>query len=721
MNKIIYEDYIRFKDNYLLNKAHDTLRSCWQGHDSTPYFSTTLTLEFYLVRLIIGLLALLLSYAASSSTNNVATIDPLHLDWLDRTIQPSQNFYAYANGAWIAKNPIPPAYSSWGSFHILHEHVQDIIHKMVIIAANNKSAKPGSVEQKVGDFYFSGMDVSSINKLGITPLAPEFKRIDDIKNLNDLQVVLAYLQQRGVDACFNFGSMQDYINSSEMIGAATQGGLGLPDRDYYLKKDLKFKKIRMIYIQHITKMFELLGESAPMAAKAAAIVMQIETTFAKNSMSQIEQRDPHAIYHLMDLKQLDTITPHFSWEQYFSLMGYPQIKHINLAMPTFFTKFNQLLESVSLDDWKIYLRWHLVDSFAPYLSEPFVDQNFKMVSAITGTKQLLPRWKRVVNTENGALGFAIGKLYVEKYFPPSSKQAVLDILINIRKALLHDLKTLSWMTPATRQAAIKKLDLMGERVGYPSKWWDYSKLKVDRGPYVLNVIRANEFLIQRDHDKIGKPIDKTEWAMTPQTINAYYDPSMNNINIPAGILQSPFFDPKAPAAVNYGSIGFVMGHEITHGFDDQGAQFDGHGNLKNWWTPLDLKKFKASSQCIIEQFSSYKVDGGLSVQGPLVVGEATADLGGVMLAYRAFHASEAYKTAVSINGFTPDQQFFLGAAHVWANNTRPEQMQNLVTVDPHPPAKYRVNGTLANMPEFKAAFAVPEGSPMTNQHRCIIW
>lgn len=380
-----------------------------------------------------------------------------------------------------------------------------------------------------------------------------------------------------------------------------------------------------------------------------------------------------------------------------------------------------MLAAIALEDWKIYLRWRLIDSFAPYLSQPFVDQNFKMVSAIGGAEKILPRWKRVVNTENGALGFAIGKLYVEKYFSPAEKQQVLEILQNIRTALREDLQTLGWMTPETRQAALKKLDLMEERVGYPEKWWDYSTLKIDRGPYVLNVIRANEFLIKRDLDKIGKPVDRTEWHMTPQTINAYYDPSMNNINLPAGILQPPFFDPKAPAAVNYGAIGFIIGHEITHGFDDKGALFDGHGNLKNWWTPEDLKKFQAATHCIAEQFSQYKVNGDLAVQGDLVVGEATADLGGLTLAYKAFQSSKAYKNAKTIEGFTPEQQFFLGSAHVWASNIRPEKARHLVTTDPHPPMVYRVNGTLANMPQFQLAFALEEGSPMVNKNRCTIW
>lgn len=660
-------------------------------------------------------------FCGASVAADVSENDNLHLDWFDKSGSPSENFYNFANGNWQKQNPIPPQYATWGTFSILQEKVQELIRQMLVEASTNKTAAPGSIEQKIGDFYFSGMDIDSINKLGVTPLKPEFDRIDGIKNVNDLQHVMTYLQQMGVDVCFNFGSMQDFKNSSEMIGAAMQGGLGLPDRDYYLKDDEKFKQIRAAYIKYLTNMFELLGDSTSQAAAEADVVMNIETLLAKASMSQIEQRDPHAVYHMMTLAQLEEASPNFSWSTYLTTLGYPEIKRINLGMPKFFKEWNGLLKTISIADWKTYLRLHLIDSYAPYLSQPYVDEQFKMTSALTGAQQLLPRWKRVVNTENGALGFAIGKAYVEKYFPASSKQDVLEILHNIREALRKDLQTLSWMSPATRKAALKKLELMEERVGYPSKWWDYSSLKIDRGPYALNVKRANEFLIKRDLNKIGKPIDRTEWAMTPQTINAYYDPSMNNINIPAGILQPPFFDPKAPDAVNYGAIGFVMGHEITHGFDDQGAKFDGHGNLKNWWTPEDLKKFQAATDCIVEQFSKYKVDGDLAVQGQLVVGEATADLGGLILAYRAFHESDAYKSAKTINGYTPDQQFFIGVAHVWAANIRPEQMRNLITVDPHPPMIYRVNGTLANMPQFQAAFNVPNNSSMVNIKRCVIW
>ncbi|WP_133136927.1 M13 family metallopeptidase [Legionella rowbothamii] len=661
------------------------------------------------------------AFSANIDTAKTQTGDALHMDWLDTSVSPAEDFYSYANKNWQKSNPIPPEYPSWGSFNVVHDKVQDVVHQMLIKAAENTKAKPGSIEQKVGDFYFSGMDEANIDKLGITPLQPEFDRIQNIKNLADLQNEIAHLHQIGVDAFFGFGSMQDYKNSSEMIAAVVQSGLGLPDRDYYLKDTPKFKQIRDAYVAHIAKMFELLGDNPEKAAAEAHRVMELETQLAQASMSQVEQRDPHAVYHIMDMAQLEKMTPNFSWPAYFAAMGQDNLKSINMAMPNFFASLNEQLKRVSLQDWQTYLRWHLIDNYAPYLSKPFVDENFKMATALTGTEKILPRWKRVVGTENAALGFAIGKMYVERYFSPEAKKQALDILKNIRYVLREDIKNLAWMTPATRQAALKKLDLMEERIGYPLKWWDYSSLKVDRGPYVLNVLRANQFLVKRDLNKIGKPIDRSEWGMTPQTINAYYDPSMNNLNIPAGILQPPFFDSNAPAAVNYGAIGFVMGHEMTHGFDDQGAQFDGQGNLKNWWTPNDLAKFKAATQCIIDQYSQYVVNGDLHVQGKLVVGEAAADLGGITLAYRAFHHSDAYKKAKTIEGMTPDQQFFLGTAHVWAMNMRPQQLQNQVTTDPHPPAKYRVNGSLANIPQFQEAFNIPNNSPMVNATRCVIW
>ena len=557
--------------------------------------------------------------------------DPLKLEWVDKSQSPAQNFYAYANGSWQKNNPIPSDYASWGSFHMVNNQVQEIIHQLLIKASEDSSALPGSITQKVGDFYFSGMDEQSINQLGASPLQPEFDKINAVTK-TDLVKEIAHLHEIGIAPFFGFSSMQDFKNSTQMIGATVQAGLSLPDRDYYLKDDPKFIKIRQALQLHIAKMFELLGDSKEKATLNAKTIMRIETQLAKASMSQVEQRDPYAVYHMMTLAELNKLSPNFSWSEYLKARGQGKLRQLNVAMPNFFKFFNEQLQSLSLDDIKTYLRWHLLDAYAPYLSQDFVNENFKMVSALSGTEKILPRWKRVVNTENGALGFDIGKLYVKENFSAQSKQLVLEIIKDIRKVLTQDLNTLPWMTQTTRQQALKKLQAMEDRVGYPDKWWDYSKLQVNRGPYVLNVINANKFLVNRDLNKIGKPIDRTEWGMTPQTINAYYDPSMNNLNLPAGILRSPFFDPKAPASVNYGTIGFVVGHEMTHGFDDQGAKFDAQGNLKNWWTPSDLKQFNQATQCIVDQFSKYVVDGNLPLQGKLVVGEATADLGGLTLA-----------------------------------------------------------------------------------------
>lgn len=644
----------------------------------------------------------------------------MHLDWMDFSIDPGDTFYEYATGNWLKNNPIPPAYGRWGIFQLLDQQNLERVHQLVMDAAS-KPQLPGSDAQKIGDFYTSGMDEVAINKMGFMPLQREFKLIDEVKNRSELQKEIAHLQMIGVNAVFAFGSMQDFKNSDQVIGAAMQAGLGLPDRDYYLKEDDKFKQIRQFYQQHVSNMFELVGDDKAKSMQEAKTVMMMETALAQVSMSKISMRDPNAIYHIMDLKALHETTPNFCWHQFFADMGHSEIKSINLATPEFFKFMNKQLMEVSLEDWKTYLRWHLIQSFASYLSQPFVDEKFRMTSILTGAKELHPRWKRVVSTEEDALGYAIGKLYVEKYFPSSAKQYVAEILKDIRAALKADLENLAWMTPATRQAALEKLNLMDARIGYPDKWRDYSALQVEKGPYVTNVIHANEFLNKRDFDKIGKPVDKTEWEMTPQTVNAYYDPSTNRLNLPAGILQAPFFDAKATDAMNYGGIGFVIGHEMTHGFDDEGAQFDGYGNLNNWWADTDLEQFKAATKCISDQFSEYTVADGLHVQGDLVVGEATADLGGLILAYRAFRNSPGYENAKVISGFTPDQQFFLASAYGWAMNVKPEEERRLVLTDPHPPAKYRVNGTLSNMGEFQKAFNIPAGKPMVNSKLCIIW
>ncbi|OGV30965.1 MAG: metallopeptidase [Legionellales bacterium RIFCSPHIGHO2_12_FULL_35_11] len=655
------------------------------------------------------------------ANNNLWSCDYLHTDWLDKSVLVKQDFYNFANGAWLEKNPIPSEYSSWGSFSVLEEKNRNEIHEMLKNAALDKHVKPGSIEQKVGDFYYSGMDTKNIDKLGVKPLNKEFARINAVKDLAALQKEIIHLHQLGVGGIFNFSSMQDFADSTKVIAAVEQSGLSLPDRDYYLKDDKKFKYIRDEFVKHMTEMFVLLGENREIAIRKANTVMAIETELAKASLSQIELRDPKAVYHIMNLQELNQLTPNFSWTNYFKEMGHSELKEINIGMPNFMRYVNKALITFSINDWQTYLTWHLLDGAAPYLSQPFVMQNFHMAAIMSGMQTLPARWKRVVSTENGFLGFAVGELFVKKYFSHADKAEVMGMIHNIRTVLRSDLQNLSWMSKQTKEQAIKKLDLIEQRVGYPDKWRDYSSLQIDRGPYILNVLRCSKFLVKYDLDKIGKPVDRTEWEMTPQMVNAYYHQSMNSINIPMGILQPPYFNPKAPVAINYGAIGAVIGHEITHGFDDQGAKFDAAGNLHDWWMPKDLKKFQKATNCIVQQYSNYKVNDNVSLQGKLVVGEATADLGGLILAYRAFHLSKEYKNAKVIDGYTPDQQFFISFAHSWANNARPEQELNLATIDPHPPAKYRVNGTLANMSQFQKAFNVAGESDMVNKNRCMIW
>ena len=599
---------------------------------------------------------------------------------------------------------------------------------LMVSALHDKYGAKGAVTLKkdygydgIGDFYDSGMNQSSIDKEAYAPLNPLLQTIDGVSTQAGLQALIPELQLLGVNVLFNVGSQQDFKDSQLMIAGAMQGGLGLPDRDYYCVNTPKFVQIRAAYLQHIAHVFQLIGETPVQAQHHAAVMMKIETALARASLTQIEQRDPYAIYHKMSLAELAKLMPHFAWKPYLQQLGLDSVYDVNIGMPQFFKVLDSLLVSTSLEDWKAYCRWHLLDAFSNFLSKPFVDEAFRFNKVLTGIEVLRPRWQRVVDTVNHSLDFAVGRFYVEHYFSQTSKQKVMSMMTNIRNTFRQVLHNQSWMEVKTKKAALQKLDLMTERVGYPEKWRDYASLKINRGPYVFNVIRANQFNSRYDLAKIGKPVDRDEWNMSPQTMNAYYDPSMNSMTILAGILQPPFFSLSAPAAVNYGAIGFVIGHEMTHGFDDQGALFDGQGNLKNWWTPHDMKQFKALTACISNQFSRYKIKDDIAVQGPLVVGEATADLGGVLLAYQAFHASKEYQDAKIINGLTPDQQFFLGVAHVWAGHVRPELARQLVTMDPHPPMQYRVNGTLANIPAFQHAFGIKMPSKMIHSPQCQIW
>ena len=640
---------------------------------------------------------------------------------MDPSVSACTDFNEYANGGWLKANPIPPDQSYWGSFTILDETNRANLHKVLEKAAADTSAPAGSDQKKVGDFWASCMDEAAIESAGLTPLKPELARIDKIGSLADLQAEIGRLQSYGVGAGFRFAAEQDRRKSTDVIAYAGQGGLGLPDRDYYLKSDDESKTIREKYLAHLQKMFALTGEDAAKAAADARTVMDLETRLAEASMTRVERRDPEATYNRKTAEDLAKLTPHFSWPAYFKLFDV-QPAAVNVAQPRFFEAFDKQLQATPLDAWKTYLKWHLVSAAAPQLSKAFVDENFDFYGkTLTGTPENEPRWKRCVTATDGEIGFALGKAYVKDYFPPEAKARADALVRNLIAALRDDLKTLPWMSEATKQQALTKLDKFNPKIGYPDKWRDYTALQIDRGPYVLNTLRGEEFEFRRQLTKIGKPVDRQDWQMTPPEVNAYYDPLLNEIVFPAGILQPPFFDGQADDAINYGAIGAVIGHEMTHGFDDQGRKFDANGNLRDWWTPEDAKNYEARSKCVETQYDSYVFD-GQHVNGKLVLGEATADLGGLGIAYKAFRKTlEGKPEPAKIDGLTADQRFFMAWARGWAANVRPELSKLLMNTNPHPLPEFRAYGPPSTLPPFVKAFGCKEGDPMVRKDLCQIW
>jgi len=646
----------------------------------------------------------------------------IDLESLDKTCEPCQDFYRFANGEWVKKNPVPAAYPRWGRFDALAEANREHLRQILEKAAANGSAAPGSNEQKIGDFYASCMDEPRINADGAKPLEPELARIDAIQNVAGLRTEVGRLQALGIRAVFRFGSTQDEKNSSQVIGGADQGGLGLPDRDYYTKTDDKSKQIREQYVEHITKMFVLLGDQRAKADADAKTILNLETKLAEASLTRVERRDPEKTYHKMNRGQLRKMTPNFSWESYFREIGYPGIQTVDVSAPKFFETVSQELKAEPLPAWKTYLRWHLVNAAAPWLSQPFVDEDFNFKGRILeGTQELMPRWRRCVAAADRELGEALGQFYVQQYFPAEAKTRAQEMVSHLIAALRTDLQNLPWMSPATRQQALTKLAAFTTKIGYPDRWRDYSAYQVDRGSYAENLLRGSQFEFKRDLNKIGKPVDRTEWGMTPPTVNAYYNPEKNEIVFPAGILQPPFYDPNADDASNYGGIGAVIGHEMTHGFDDQGRKFDAKGNLRDWWTPEDAKNFDTRAECVSKQFDGYVVEGDLHENGKLELGESIADLGGLMLAYRALEQNIEGKPYAPIGGFTPEQRFFISFSQIWATNTRPEYERLLVNTDPHPLARFRGFASPTNMSNFAQAFGCKSGDPMVRSTPCQIW
>ncbi|HEY1848150.1 MAG TPA: M13 family metallopeptidase [Opitutaceae bacterium] len=643
--------------------------------------------------------------------------------YMDTSVSPKEDFFHYANGTWIKNTPIPPEYSRWGAFDALQVRNVENLNRICQDEAA-KGASGTAVEKMVGDFYASGMDAAAAEAAGKNPIEPELEKIAAVTSPSGVMAEIAHLQSIGCPVGFAFFSAADAKDSSMEIAQLGQGGLGLPNRDFYINDDDKSKGIRQAYVGHVSRTLQLLGDSAESADAEAAKILALETALAKASLSPEVLRNPYASYHKMPVADLAKYAPDIDWPGFLSAVGSPPVTELNFRQPDFFKEFDARLTSTPIDDWRAYLRWHLAHYASPYLSDPFVQENFHFYGeTLSGTKKLLPRWKRVVAETDSDIGEALGQLYVARYFTPEAKAKVLKLVDDLRASLRDDLLSLPWMDDATRAKAVAKLDAFTVKMGYPDKWRDYSALTVDRGPYVLNVLRAGTFEERRLLGKIGKPVDRAEWHMTPPTVNAYYNPPRNEIVFPAGILQPPFFDAKADDASNYGAIGAVIGHEMTHGFDDHGRQYDPQGNLTDWWTPESANRFKARAAGIVKQFDGYTVLDGVHLIGERTQGENIADLGGLKIAYAALQRALAGKPRPAIDGFTPEQRFFLSYASVWCREIRPEELRTRVKTDPHSPAEFRVIGPLSNLDEFAAAFDVPEGAPMRRPKadRVTIW
>jgi len=662
--------------------------------------------------------ALCIAQAPAQTQQGPKEIHSFELNAIDKSVDPCTDFFQYACGNWMKQNPIPSDQSSWGRFDELFQNNQFILRDILEKAGTGLNRDANT--QKIGDFYASCMDESAIEKKGLTALKPQLDKIAALKNKSELPVFLADMHKNGFRSFFEFGSQPDFKNAQIVIAETDQAGLGLPERDYYFKDDPKSKELREKYVQHVTNMFVLAGDSKEKAAAKAKAVMALETALAKASMDITSRRDPQKVYHKMTVKELAALSPSFDWNRYIKGVPAPQFDALNVAVPEFVKGFNGVIESTSLDDIKAYLQWHTIHYSHQLLPKKFVDENFDFYGkTLTGQAEIQPRWKRCVNLVDGDLGEALGKAYVDVAFPPAAKERMLDMVHNLEKALNSDIKDLPWMTETTKKQALIKLDAIANKIGYPDKWRDYSSVTIDRNDLIGNDTRATAFEVHRQLQKIGKPTDKTEWGMTPPTVNAYYNPLENNINFPAGILQPPFFDMKADEAINYGGIGAVIGHEATHGFDDEGRQFNAEGNLKDWWTEADAKAFEQNAQCFVDEYGNFSPIDDVKLNGKLTLGENTADNGGLRIALMALN--DAMKNTKTEQGYTPGQRVFLGFAQVWCENVRPEAARMYAQVDPHSPGRFRVNGVLSNMPEFQKAYGCKQGQPMVRVPQCRVW
>jgi putative endopeptidase len=668
--------------------------------------------------------AVLVAVAAASGFASAEELKGIELSDMDRKAEACADFYEFANGAWRAANPIPPSMSRWSRRWAAGESSKQQLKEILEETAALEDAPRGSVDQLTGDFYAACMDVDRINRLGVKPVQPLLEEIAAIKSAGDVQKAIAKLHGMAISVPFVTGAGSDNHNPNDVILQVAAGGLGLPDRDYYVKPEPRFQEAREKYRAHVARMFVLAGY-APARAKAAAdTVLRMEKRLAEVSLDNVALRDPRATDHKMMFAELQKLMPRFDWTAYAKREGFAP-GDVNVNEPEFMAEVDRLLAATPLADWKTYLAWHVLDSAAPALSDPFVAEDFAFNGAyLRGEKEMKPRWKRCVESTDRLLGEALGQKYVARHFPPEAKARMQEMVKNLRTAMGQTIEGLDWMSPETKARALEKLSTFNPKIGYPDRWKDYSKVPVSRGSYWDDVVAGRKFNVQDDLATIGKPVDRGRWGMTPPTSNAYYNPLLNEIVFPAGILQPPAFSMSSNDAVNYGAIGVVIGHEISHGFDDQGAQYAADGRLSNWWTEEDLKKFQARTACVAEQFDGYFIEPGIHHNGRLVLGEAIGDLAGARIAYRAFRISQEGKPPLpDAGGFTPDQQFFIAWGQFRGDSIRPELQRTMVQGDPHPVAKYRVIGPLTMLPEFQKAFSCRAGSPMTTAQdkRCEVW
>jgi putative endopeptidase len=644
----------------------------------------------------------------------------VNLKAIDKSVDPCQNFYLYACGSWMKANPIPPEYSRWGRFDELGDRNEKILRDILEDSAKHPGRSP--VDQKIGAFYSSCMNEAAIDKAGDSPLKPGLERIQALKSKSELPSEVARLHAQDVNVFFSFGSSPDADNSKMAIADVDQGGLGLPDRSYYL--DAKDEETRTKYREHVARMFELAGDSPADAAAKAKAVLTIETGLATAALDRVSRRNPRLTHHKMSLADFVALNPNFDFNRYFADSRTPKFDSLNVSVPDFFKSLDKSLSSTSLEDVKSYLTWHYISAYAAFLSKPFVDENFDFYQRyLAGTKELAPRWKRCARNTDTALGDALGQKYVERAFAGHSKQKTQELVTIIEKKMAADIDSLPWMSAATKQQALLKLKGVTNKIGYPEKWKDYSSVHVTDNNLVANVAGAREYENRRDQSKIGEPVDRAEFHMTPPTVNAYYSPLENNINFPAGILQPPFYRSGADMAVNFGGIGAVIGHELTHGFDDQGRQFDADGNLRDWWTKQDNEEFKKRVDCIANEYSQFSPVEGVKLNGRLTLGENGADNAGIRLAFMALLGGleDGSIAKEKLDGYTAEQRFFLGYAQVWCQNQRPESLRNSVRTNPHSPGEFRVNGVVQNAPEFGSAFGCSAGQPMVSANACRVW